>query len=258
MSIVFFDIDGTLIDRKHNLPESAVKAIRQLRKNGHKAFINTGRSLSIIQQDVLDIGFDGIIASCGASIHMDGQALLEKTISPLLLYNMVPMFERQNIDLWLEGPQYIYVSDLEAGGFMGNLITYLRQGRDVIRSWHDTSLVVNKFSFHCNRVEQLDPLRSFIDTNFITIHHTELVGEVLLKKYTKATGVDFIVNHLGLTDQTTYAFGDSPNDLTMLKAVDHGIAMGNGDAQALEASSYVTTAPERDGIYLALKHFHLI
>ena len=42
--IVFFDIDGTLVDEKtHDIPESTRKAIRELRANGHLAFINTGR-----------------------------------------------------------------------------------------------------------------------------------------------------------------------------------------------------------------------
>ena len=42
--LVFFDIDGTLIDGPtHQIPHSAVEAIRKLRENGHLAFINTGR-----------------------------------------------------------------------------------------------------------------------------------------------------------------------------------------------------------------------
>jgi Cof subfamily protein (haloacid dehalogenase superfamily) len=260
MSLVFFDIDGTLIDQKHNLPASAVKAIRQLRRNGHQAFVNTGRSISVIQDEVFDIGFDGIVASCGSSIHMGEKTLLEKTISPLLMYNMLKLFEQQKIDIWLEGPEYIYVSDVNAGGFMANIINYLRQGRDNIRSWHNTSLVVNKFSYHCNHIEQLKPLQPMLNDNFDTIRHTDLVGEVILKGYDKATGIDFIVNHLNLADSesVTYAFGDSPNDLTMLERADHGIAMGDGNPKALAASEYITTAPERDGIYLALKHYKLI
>lgn len=258
MSLVFFDIDGTLIDQKHNLPVSAVKAIRQLRKNGHLAFVNTGRSLAVIQSEIFDIGFDGIVASCGASIHLGDKTLLEKTISPLLMYNMLKQFEQQKIDVWLEGPEFIYVSDLNAQGFMANIIDYLRQGRDNIRSWHNSSLVVNKFSYHCSNVDQLKPLQPMLDDNFVTIRHTDLVGEVILKGYDKSTGIDFIVNHLNLQNDKTYSFGDSPNDLTMLGRSDYGIAMGDGDPRALKASDYITTAPAQDGIYLALKHYKLI
>jgi hypothetical protein len=258
MSIVFFDIDGTLIDKQHKLPGSAVKAIRKLRENGHRAFINTGRCLSTIQSDVLDIGFDGVVASCGTSIHAHDITLIEKTISPLLLYNMLPIFERKGIDLWLEGPDYLYVADPDAGGFMGNIISYLKQGKDNIRSWHDTSLVVNKFTYRTTYLEQIEPLRGILKDNFDVVYHTELIGEVLMKGYNKATGIDYIINYLDDPDEEIYSFGDSPNDLTMLKRADHAIAMGDGDEKALQAAEYVTTAPHHDGIYLALKHYNLI
>lgn len=58
--IVFFDIDGTLVDGPtHQIPQSAVEAIRKLRENGHLAFINTGRTLVSIEPRIREIGFDG-------------------------------------------------------------------------------------------------------------------------------------------------------------------------------------------------------
>lgn len=42
MSIVFFDLDGTLVDEDGNIPPSAALAIRRLRENGHYCVVNTG------------------------------------------------------------------------------------------------------------------------------------------------------------------------------------------------------------------------
>ncbi len=37
--LVFFDIDGTLVDGPtHQIPQSAVEAIRKLRENGHRIY----------------------------------------------------------------------------------------------------------------------------------------------------------------------------------------------------------------------------
>ena len=56
--LVFFDIDGTLVDGPtHQIPQSAVEAIRKLRENGHLAFINTGRTLVSIEPRIREIGF---------------------------------------------------------------------------------------------------------------------------------------------------------------------------------------------------------
>ena len=42
--VIFVDVDGTLVDYNNDLPESAVKAIRAARANGHRVYMCTGRS----------------------------------------------------------------------------------------------------------------------------------------------------------------------------------------------------------------------
>ena len=54
------------------------------------------------------------------------------------------------------------------------------------------------------------------------------------------------------------AFGDGENDLNILKAVQLGIAMGNGEEQVKQIADYVTSDINEDGIYNACKHYKLI
>lgn len=60
-------MDGTLLDNTQQIPESAVYAIQNARKNGHYVFLNTGRCKAELFESILDVGFDGIIYS---SIHL--------------------------------------------------------------------------------------------------------------------------------------------------------------------------------------------
>ena len=87
--IVFFDIDGTLIteDGNQTLPESTVYAIQELRRRGHLAFINSGRTLfNVIEQPyILRIGFDGYVCACGAHILYRGKHLLMRRMLLLLM-----------------------------------------------------------------------------------------------------------------------------------------------------------------------------
>ena len=54
--IIFFDIDGTLLDQETStIPQSAVDAIEKAMQNGHYCFINTGRPKCTLDQSVLDI-----------------------------------------------------------------------------------------------------------------------------------------------------------------------------------------------------------
>ena len=57
--------------------------------------------------------------------------------------------------------------------------------------------------------------------------------------------------------EKAYAIGDSMNDLPMLEAVPHSIAMG-GAENIYPYVSYITTPIEQDGIANALRHFQLV
>ena len=58
--IIFLDVDGTLVDYKGRLPESAAAAVRLARQQGHKVYICTGRSRAEVYPEIWDIGLDGI------------------------------------------------------------------------------------------------------------------------------------------------------------------------------------------------------
>ena len=60
--IIFLDVDGTLVDYEGKLPDSAARAVRQARENGHRVYICTGRSRAEDYPYLWDIGLDGI---CG-------------------------------------------------------------------------------------------------------------------------------------------------------------------------------------------------
>ena len=63
---LFFDVDGTLLDEKtRRIPESAVKAVQEARRQGHLAFVNSGR-VSRLLDSVRDmIEMDGWLCGCG-------------------------------------------------------------------------------------------------------------------------------------------------------------------------------------------------
>ena len=54
------------------------------------------------------------------------------------------------------------------------------------------------------------------------------------------------------------AFGDGGNDLSMLKHVHIGVAMGNAKDYVKDVADYVTDSVDEDGIYNALKHFNIL
>ena len=66
MAALFFDIDGTLISElTGDIPESAREALHSAKANGHKIFINTGRTLCSIPPVIKAFGLMGCCAAAG-------------------------------------------------------------------------------------------------------------------------------------------------------------------------------------------------
>jgi hydroxymethylpyrimidine pyrophosphatase-like HAD family hydrolase len=67
-----------------------------------------------------------------------------------------------------------------------------------------------------------------------------------------------VAEKLGVPLENTYAFGDGVNDLCMIEAAGHGIAMGNAVDALKEKAEFITTPILEDGVYNGLKHYNLI
>ena len=82
--------------------------------------------------------------------------------------------------------------------------------------------------------------------------------EVMPKGTNKGTGLQKICDNAGVDISEAIAFGDSYNDIYMLKAAGLGIAMGNAEDAVKEAADTVTADCDSDGIAVALKELGII
>ena len=82
---LFFDIDGTLVGKSKVVTDKTKWDIQQAQKNGHKAFLCTGRAPTSIVGDIKTIGFDGIICSAGGFVIIDDQYIFENFINQYVL-----------------------------------------------------------------------------------------------------------------------------------------------------------------------------
>lgn len=262
---VFFDIDGTLWDSHMRIPPSTVSSIRKLREKGNYAFICSGRSrAAICSPELLDIGFDGVVASCGTHVEYQGNMIFEKYMSQEEIENILSGLHAYGIRAILEGKEYLYVNSRE---FAGDIyIDYLRKlvKNRFLELNEDVRFVhVNKLSADLAQ-RDMGKVKKMLETDYELIFHEinpkylHTVLEIVPKGFSKAVGIEKVCEYLGIPRENTYAFGDSVNDLEMIAYVSHGIAMGNGTEDIKAQADYVTDAVEKDGIEKALKHFGLI
>lgn len=255
---VFFDIDGTLWNDRMQIPESAKKAISVLRAEGNYAFLCSGRSKANIRtKELLEIGFDGVVAACGMHIEFQEKKVFEKLLSEEQIAHALAVIEKYHMLAVLEGPRYLYVDDND---FCDDpYVIYLRNelGKDVRPIAGNTAFEVNKLSIDLKGAD-IGPVVEELEEQFRVIVHNDWLIEILPKGFSKATGIAHVCKLIDVKQADTYAFGDSANDLEMLAYVAHGIAMGNASLETKEVAEFVTTDVMEDGIQVGLKHYGLI
>lgn len=255
---VFFDIDGTLWNERMQIPGSTPDAVRALRAAGHYAFLCSGRSRSNIRTpELLEIGFDGMVAACGTDIEFQGKAIFQKLMSQAEVEHALSVIERHHISAVLEGPKYLYAKEEEFAD--DPFIIFLRKelDKDMKSIDRTTMYEVNKMSAATNGAD-IEVVRDELGSAFSVIVHNPGLIEIVPRGITKATGIQKMCEYLNIQREDTYAFGDSPNDLEMLEFVAHGVAMGNAGEVVRQAADYVTTDIMDDGIRNGLRHYGLI
>lgn len=260
MSVIFFDIDGTVMDLDGSIPASAVTAVRRLRQAGHHCVINTGRPRIAMEPSLLAMDFDGLVCSCGQYIQLDGRVLRHVGFDRETSRKILEIGRRCRVDMYFEEADHIWV-DTPHGVLnreLKNAVDRLKAGG--VRVGQPDLDPDFRFDKVCvltaadSRTEEflaaVAPMCQIIDRGGIY--------ELPVRGYTKASGCAAVARELGEDLADCYAIGDSANDLEMLQCVGHPLVMGSAPAQVQAAAEYVTGTPSEDGLYRAMVHVGLL
>ena len=254
-AIVFLDLDGTL-SLHHQAPSLRVaQSIQTLRKNGHLAFISTGRSRSNISENISSIGFDGVISLAGAHVMIGKEVLTDEAMPPDLLDQLLALFQETGANGMLEGPEGCII--LSPRGKPHTLLhPYFRTQAEIYAT--HPGLRVSKFVVPVEDAPLLAPFRERF-SDVLTFENTNMgYEELTLRNFNKGTAIRQVLDYLGRDRRNSYAIGDSENDVVMFQAVETPIAMGNAQEHVKLRASYVTSSIQEDGVCAALEHFGLI
>ena len=273
---VFLDVDGTLVNDRGLVPDSARQAVREARANGHCVFLCTGRSPAELWPELTDIGFDGLIAASGAFVEVGTDELLHRCLTHSEVEHVLGFFEARNINFYFQANDGIYATSdvrellrrLIAGsvtdvGVLAELESGLFGFVDAIKVGVDPyTPLITKVIYLFSDVT-LDELRAEFADSFVVIPSSVPLfgptsGELMLPGVNKATGIDVLLAHVGVARADTIAIGDSYNDVEMLEHVAVGVAMGDAPEAVKAIADEVTAAVDEDGIRLSFLRHGLI
>lgn len=264
-NLIFFDIDGTIVtekDGRHFIPDSFFDTLKLLKEAGNLCFINSGRALSEIEDFLLNLGMDGLICGCGTYISYNGKELFHKTI-PLELGNEIMKdLHTYKLQWLLEGKSTLYYSSLpyttHIGDFKENHMLTFPDICSLVSPEDAHDLAFDKFCICLSDESNFEPFYNKYKEVLTFIDRGNSFYEIVPVPYSKASGMQFLMDYFDIPLANTYAIGDSTNDLPMLDFAGTGIAMGGSPKEVTVSADYITTSVIDDGIYNAMKHFNLI
>ncbi len=261
--LIFFDVDGTLIDDDHQLVPSVKPVMEQARKKGHLLVINTGRTLCNIDHRLDGLPIDGWILGCGTRIIYHGETLQSMEYDLEKSLQLRDVFRKLKIATVYECDTGIYFDPAcPSHPAIEGFYNYAKQhgiARQIDPSDSDFRAVkMFCFSERKDAISNIEKKTARIGMPYAGIDRSPNGWEIVPAGYSKGTGINVLREKLGVDMNDCFAFGDSRNDLTMLQSVAHSIAMGNAPDDVKAVCSYTTDRPENDGIRKAFQHFGLI
>ncbi len=149
--IYFFDVDSTLLNHAtFTIPDSALKAIAELKKEGNTIVIATGRSFEHAEIYVRQIGASYAITQNGARILQAGKTaadpffdvhsspLDKKRLGELFLFmddKKIPYGINQGLEGYLSEEFPVIVASLESVKMGYQTHTRFFEGQDVYQAW---------------------------------------------------------------------------------------------------------------------------
>lgn len=269
--IIFLDLDGTLIDHTLTPPDSAIEAINLAKANGHKLYINTGRSVCQVYDSIWELGFNGFIGGNGIYIESEGKELFHRPIPQLLVEKVYNYLADREIGFFEEGQESLYAHPyyLPELASLLNITTQEAEAKTNRLfpatsynhlSWHEN---VNKISIVLTEKVNLEVIREFLRPELVIglwslFGNEQEFGDIYQGGTSKGTAVEFIMKNLDLPMSEAYCFGDSINDIEMIQIAGTGVAMGNSIPQVKAVADFVAEPVCEDGLWKAFRQLGLI
>lgn len=259
MKLFFTDLDGTLLNRDGIVTKETLEAIHAFTAAGNKFIISSGRSLSSIE---------GVVARAGLPlekltvISYNGSYVYDYPSRKALIEYRIPMADVQHfIDECDAHGQYCHAytdttfvarKETKESLFYADSVRIPAQYSKQITA----ALTKEPFKLLAINLEEKGPLEQlqkdlqvWIKDRYATLFSCDQLLEFIDLRSGKGNAVRTVCEIYGIDPQDAYAAGDAGNDLSMLQAVGHSIAMANATDEIKAIASMITAKDhDHDGL----------
>lgn len=261
MKCFSIDLDGTLLNSKHEISDENLEVLQSLREQGHSIIFNTGRAIEdVIKYEAVQKIEAPIISINGTVLYSKSRDILYEASLPVSTYKeLFPIL--QEIGLWImvytnQGGLPCRNPEIQDKSLEEKERVFQGYNYDQILEKEDLKIYKVMAVSREDQLEKIDQAKEAIggklelsmasshpnNVEFTSIDATK--GAALLR-YQQIRNVDF---------KEIYAFGDGGNDIAQFKVATTSVAMGNAPASVQQEANIITKTNDENGFAYAVKH----
>ena len=248
VQIIALDIDGTLTDDQKNISNLTLEALIEAEKKGIRLVLASARPASglfSIRDQLKMEQFGGILMSYNLTMTR----------------RILRFLEELPVTVIVDDGKMFYVTDKNGYKVEYECRNNQMQCTEVgnLADWLTFSPIKILLAVDPMKIYEVqEQIRNFLPEDLTVVRTAAFYLEIFPRRINKGQGLCDICRILKIDVRNSIAFGDSENDIPMLKAAGIGIAMKNAEIDVKKASDMSTLSNNEDGIPYALRALNVI
>ena len=274
IKLIASDMDGTLLNSNHKIPQNNIELIKFAQKNGIEFVVATGRAYYEALPSLNDENIKCDVISFNGGIIYDKNGNIIN-ITPMKLkdlYYTIEILKSLNISYQLYTKNTIYTKSIETD--ITAYIDLIRANGEEPNEQHLRQEAKNRLALgYITEVDNIELYLNQEDNPAIKVigisndleklkHATELLSgndnisvtssgannvEIMDKKATKGEALKIVADIHDINLKNAIAIGDNLNDQAMLDIVEYSIAMKNGNKELQKTAKFITEKTNSEG-----------
>lgn len=275
--LLALDVDGTLLNHRHVIARETKNALAEAMRRGVQVTLATGRGFPSAAGIARQAGIHGPLVTHDGAYVADpetGEVLSVRRMEMEVVKEAVTLLRqcRLNVNLLHERvrvsnqmfPEWRLSLLLPKqwtlfGALFRETLDYRHSRVPDLLAWLRENPEPPEKMFVTGTPSRLAEGRAILAERLGDKLRTAQAGstgmEVMQKHVSKATGIQVLADHLGISMDEVIAVGDNFNDLEMLRQAGLGVAMGNAPDEVKRVADWVTAPNDQHGVARVVQRF---
>lgn len=257
IKIIAADMDGTLLNSKHQLPENIFEIIKKITSKGVIFSIATGRQYESVAKIFKPVINDiMVICENGALVKYRGETIYIDAIKNDELPKIVEHSRKiENADVLLCGSRGAYYES-EDSWFLKNMGIYYSKYQKVddickVPDFACKVAVFDRGSAKKNAYPKISAFKNDFTVALSGYHWADFMSITA----NKGNAFKKVMEKYKISPNNAMAFGDYLNDIELVSSCKYSYAMENALPEVKKAANFVTKSNNENGVVFALKKY---